>query len=246
MFFLLPIPIVLLHLQNSFTLKIYILISLIIIFFSTILIIARFEDQLGNQNDLQKNINVSLIQLNVSQEEKSSKNNAATRLQNIENIIQSSESELLIFAENNYPYLISDLNNLKFLSNHLKENQSIIIGGIKKNKFNLHNTFIFIDKNKIDHFDKIILVPFGEFLPFRNLLNFLSTIVGSNDFSIGSEERIINTSNNLKILPVICYEIIFFNNLLNLNNSNSELIVNITNDDWFGILSGPYQHFLFI
>ena len=44
-------------------------------------------------------------------------------------------------------------------------------------------------------------------------------------------------------MPVICYEIIFFNDLLNNDNFNAELLINITNDSWFGNLSGPYQHF---
>ena len=45
------------------------------------------------------------------------------------------------------------------------------------------------------------------------------------------------------IIPIICYEVIFFNNLLNKENINSALMINITNDAWFGDLSGPYQHF---
>ena len=122
-------------------------------------------------------------------------------------------------------------------------NQSIIIGGTKKDNLKFYNTFFLIEKNAIQDFDKIILVPFGEFLPFRVFLNFIDRIVGSNDFSSGNKTRLIKTSNNLKMIPIICYEIIFFNNLLNKYNNNSDILINITNDSWFGDFSGPYQHF---
>ena len=72
---------------------------------------------------------------------------------------------------------------------------------------------------------------------------FFDKIVGNNDFSSGNKTRLIKTSNNLKMIPIICYEIIFFNNLLNKYNNNSDILINITNDSWFGDFSGPYQHF---
>ena len=49
--------------------------------------------------------------------------------------------------------------------------------------------------------------------------------------------------NDVDIIPVICYEIIFFNDLLNNINKSSPLLINLTNDAWFGKFSGPYQHF---
>ena len=92
---------------------------------------------------------------------------------------------------------------------------------------------------------KKILVPFGEFIPFRKIFSFMEIIAGSKDFSIGKEKRIISINNHLNFIPVICYEIIFFWKLINDNNKNADLIINITNDSWFGTLSGPYQHFYF-
>ena len=149
----------------------------------------------------------------------------------------------MIFAENEYPYLITDLDDLNLLTRHLQNHQSIIIGGTIKENSKFFNTLILLEKKNIQKFNKTILVPFGEFLPFRKFLNFLDEIVGINDFTSDNNIRLLETSNNLKILPIICYEIIFLNDLLNLNNINSELLINITNDAWFGDLSGPYQHF---
>ena len=70
-------------------------------------------------------------------------------------------------------------------------------------------------------------------------------IAGSNDFSVGKKNRIIELDDHIRILPVICYEILFFWILMNDENFNSNIIINITNDSWFGNFSGPYQHFYF-
>ena len=169
--------------------------------------------------------------------------NSEKRLKQIEEVIDENKSDLLIFAENEYPYLITDLADLNFITNNLQNNQSIIMGGTKKENSKFFNTLILLEKNKIQYFNKKILVPFGEFLPFRNLLYFLEEIVGNNDFSAGDNTRLLKTSGNFNILPIICYEIIFLNDLLNTKNIESELLINITNDAWFGDLSGPYQHF---
>ena len=87
------------------------------------------------------------------------------------------------------------------------------------------------------------MVPFGEFLPFRKYLNFLEVFVGNLDLEKGKTDRLIKTNYNFNFIPVICYEIIFFNNLLSKNNKKSPILINITNDAWFGKYSGPYQHF---
>ena len=103
--------------------------------------------------------------------------------------------------------------------------------------------FFYLKKKKFQTFDKKILVPFGEFLPFRKYLNFMEIISGKIDFQKGTIERILTTTDNLKILPIICYEIGFEKIFKNINNKEIDILVNITNDSWFGTRSGPYQHF---
>ena len=65
---------------------------------------------------------------------------------------------------------------------------------------------------------------------------------GPNDFTSGKKERLIHINKDLNYIPVICYEIIFYSKLININNFNSDFVINITNDIWFGELLGPYQH----
>ena len=86
-------------------------------------------------------------------------------------------------------------------------------------------------------------MPFGEFLPLRQYIDFLSPISGSFDFSPGSKDRLIFLDDKISYIPIICYEIIFYWKILNEFNFNSNFIVNITNDIWFGKYSGPYQHY---
>ena len=160
----------------------------------------------------------------------------------IKKLINESKSDYIIFAENNFPYLI-DKNNLNNFDTFIKDNKKVIIGATTIHDGDYYNSFFLLEKNKIQTFDKQILVPFGEFLPFRKYLNFMEIISGSTDYQKGDAERIIITSDNLKILPIICYEIVFDKIFNNINKKEIDILVNITNDSWFGTRSGPYQHF---
>ena len=203
------------------------------------LLILNFN--LKNNNNL-KNITIDLeiFQLNFKNNDKSL--TPEKKLNTIINNIEKSTADLLIFGENNFPYLLDNL-DLKILKDSLKVNQVLIIGATRFENNKYYNSLISITKSKVNHFDKKILVPFGEFLPLRDSLNFLERIVGPNNFSNGNDQRLIYLPNNISFIPVICYEIVFYWKLLNKLNFNSNLIINITNDFWFGNYIGPYQHF---
>ena len=137
----------------------------------------------------------------------------------------------------------------KFNENHL-----LIIG--TNNYLDINDTrkyfngfSVFDNKLRILHsYNKINLVPFGEFLPFENLLrNFGLRSLTNNyqSFSRGSERNIIEINKDnfsLKILPLICYEIIYSGKLF--NKPEFDLIINISEDGWFGNSIGPKQHFV--
>ena len=102
--------------------------------------------------------------------------------------------------------------------------------------------------NLLHSYNKINLVPFGEFLPFETLLKKIGLRSITNNyqsFSHGNERKVIeiNRENfSLNILPLICYEIIYSGKIF--NNSNFDLIINISEDGWFGSSIGPQQHFI--
>jgi len=90
-------------------------------------------------------------------------------------------------------------------------------------------------------FDKTHLVPFGEYVPFRNLLNLAKVTSGTVDFSRGSGIHTMRLPGLPPVSPLICYEVIFPGQVVDPVD-RPEWILNITNDAWYGRSSGPYQH----
>lgn len=91
-------------------------------------------------------------------------------------------------------------------------------------------------------YDKIQLVPFGEYVPFHSLLFFLDKlVVGIGDFAAGTNTTVFELPK-VKFGVLICYEGIFPALTRRFASQGAELLVNITNDAWFGRTSAPYQH----
>ncbi|MBL8836258.1 MAG: apolipoprotein N-acyltransferase [Alphaproteobacteria bacterium] len=93
-------------------------------------------------------------------------------------------------------------------------------------------------------FDKFHLVPFGEFMPrpFRWALDWLRLTEGMGDFDSGPGPRTLAPGGFPSFSPLICYEVIFPNEVIDPAR-RPDLLLNITNDAWFGISPGPFQHF---
>ena len=99
----------------------------------------------------------------------------------------------------------------------------------------------------IQKYNKVNLVPFGEFMPIENALSSIGFKTITNEhqsFSSGSGRKPFNIKNDkidLILLPLICYEIIYSGKLS--KNENFDYIINISEDGWFGSSIGPKQHF---
>lgn len=91
-------------------------------------------------------------------------------------------------------------------------------------------------------YDKLHLVPWGEYVPLQRLFPFVSRMVaGIGDFSPGEHIRLLNLPD-CPLGAVICYEIIFPDLVRRIVRSGARVLVNITNDAWFGLTSAPHQH----
>lgn len=112
-------------------------------------------------------------------------------------------------------------------------------------KTKLYNSAILLSRQNTQpvFYDKKHLVPFGEYVPFR-FIPFIDAIAGPVDFTAGNEvQEPVKLANGHQLALLICYEVIF-PGFLNKNPSHkaADVIVNLTNDGWFGRTAGPHQH----
>jgi apolipoprotein N-acyltransferase len=109
-----------------------------------------------------------------------------------------------------------------------------------------NSVYVIDDGGRIlDAYDKVHLVPWGEYVPLGGLLeriglSSLSRLVGG--FSPGLAYRTVPVPHAPAMAPLICYEVIFPDEGVDRDNRPG-WIVNVTNDGWFGMTAGPYQHF---
>ena len=137
--------------------------------------------------------------------------------------------------------------------NYFSENHLLIIG--TNNYLDINGTRKYFNSLSVydnelrvlQSYNKINLVPFGEFLPFENFLKkfgLKSLTNNYHSFSRGTQRNLIEIKKDnfsIKILPLICYEIIYSGKLF--RNSDFDLIINLSEDGWFGKSVGPKQHF---
>jgi len=99
------------------------------------------------------------------------------------------------------------------------------------------------DGEVMGRYDKTHLVPFGEYVPFGEFLPFIEKLVaGVGDFSPGKADHVIYM-NGCGLGVQICYEIIFPDICRRMVKNGADIVINITNDAWYGRTGAPYQHF---
>lgn len=98
------------------------------------------------------------------------------------------------------------------------------------------------DTRDILYYDKIHLVPFGEYVPFKKYLPFIHRLVeAAGDFAQGEKSEVLK-AGDLSLGVLICFEAIFPELAGAFARNGANILVNITNDAWFGRTSAPYQH----
>ena len=236
----------------------------IIICFSFILLSVTFlifgKIKSDNFNSLKSTTNpyvIRAISSNISLDRFYSKKDELKIIKELIDLSSPTKTEPTIFLwpEGIIPdSYLSEMNIYKdiFLNNFGK-NDLIIVGlnSIeKKNDKNLLFNSMAVFNNNLDlisSYNKVNLVPFGEFTPFESILGLIGLKPLTNSyqsFSSGKNRVPLNIKNrkiNLDLLPLICYEIIYSGKLS--KDSNFDYIVNISEDGWFGNSIGPKQHF---
>ena len=105
------------------------------------------------------------------------------------------------------------------------------------------NSLLAVDRNGaiVAHYDKAHLVPLGEYIPFRKELAPVSGLIGRGSFEVGDSLVTMDLPGLPSFSPIICYEVIFPGAVTG-PGVRPRWLLNVTNDAWFGLSSGPYQH----
>jgi len=243
--------------------KEFVLKNIFFVLFCLIIFIGNYsygKFKLNNSNyKFDKEINVKIISPNFSLKDY---NNQSEEFQ-IKRLIKISDPKkdkktLFIWPEGIFyqSYLedIKKYRNLfkdKFSENHLiilGINNFTSINNIDDQKYFNSLAVLNYKLEILSLYNKINLVPFGEFLPFEKTLSkfgLKKITPGYSSFSSGDERMMINLGsqfNEKLILPLICYEIIYPAKIKKANQL-PDLVVNISEDAWFGQSIGPHQHF---
>jgi len=160
--------------------------------------------------------------------------------------------DIIVWPETAIPFLLTEnAGALKQIGDMLGDGQILITGAVREENsavsIRYYNSILVIgDTGEIvAAADKRHLVPFGEYLPFRDVLEGLglSAIAAlPGEFTAGSRLETVPVSDRLHFLPLICYEAIFPGEMT-AAGPPADFMVNVTNDAWYGDTPGPPQHF---
>jgi apolipoprotein N-acyltransferase len=161
----------------------------------------------------------------------------------------------LIWPESAFPFLLThEPDALAQIAALIPEGTVLITGAVRAPEAppgakidRAYNSIYVIDHDGsiLSVYDKIHLVPFGEYLPFQDLLEKLGLMQLTKlpgGFIPGVRRRPMNVPRAPLMLPFICYEVVFPSEAMPGGETRPGWMLNLTNDGWFGISTGPYQH----
>jgi apolipoprotein N-acyltransferase len=160
----------------------------------------------------------------------------------------------LIWPESAFPFLLTrEPDAMAQIASLLPQGTVLITGAIRAPEAppggkieRAYNSIYVIDHDGtiLSVYDKMHLVPFGEFLPFQNFLESLGIMQLTKlpgGFISGERRRALDVPGAPRMLPFVCYEIVFPGEATP-GSERPGWMLNLTNDGWFGYSSGPYQH----
>jgi len=200
-------------------------------------------------------VRVSIIQGNIEQDKKwepAFQRSVMETYADLSHEAALASPSMIVWPETAVPFIYrtDESRTKEFLQAHRNLHTYLLFGSIlyrgdRGGNAYYSNSAVLLDKtgNVVYEYDKIHLVPFGEYVPLQRVLFFVNKIVvGVGDYSRGNQYSLAETPFG-RFATVICYEIIFPGLVRKFFTDDGNVLVNITNDAWFGKTPGPYQHF---
>jgi apolipoprotein N-acyltransferase len=155
--------------------------------------------------------------------------------------------DLIVWPETSLPGIVSEIPHLmedvKKTARRLKT--PLLMGTVTEENGKFYNsTYLLSPKGAIaGRYDKIHLVPFGEYLPLRPVLGWINQFVPLEDFTSGTEYKLFKTDTICKPFSVlICFEDTLGYLRRNFTNEGTGFFINVTNDAWFMDTKAPFMH----
>jgi apolipoprotein N-acyltransferase len=198
-------------------------------------------------------IRVALVQGNIDQSQKWDPANFRKTLSIYQELSEKAAGktvDLIVWPETAVPgYYVPDLVDsqvVRSVANRV--GTPIVFGSLSYDRqgtrYRTFNSAFLVSpgEEEIFRYDKIHLVPFGEYVPLKPLMPFVDKLVeGIGEFSAGKEHTLFSTPKALCGV-LICYEVIFPRYACAYARKGANVLVNITNDAWFGKTGATYQH----
>ncbi len=162
---------------------------------------------------------------------------------------QDGPADLTIWPETAVPYMLEYAPGVADLVVESSGGRPVALGIQREEDGRFYNSLRLLERDGVEtaRYDKAHLVPFGEYIPFGDFayawfgLRAFAAQAG-NTYSAGPGPQVLSLGRFGKVLPLICYEAIFPRDV-NAMPERADWMLQITNDAWFGTLTGPFQHF---
>ena len=212
---------------------------------------------------------IRLVQPNIAQSEKWDPDNKGRLFRHLIDLTRRGPDgtdstlgavDLVIWPESSIPFLLLDTPEaLAEIAALLPAGVQLVTGAVRaepmpsasvagEQQWRFYNSVLVLDDaaKLVDRYDKRHLVPFGEYLPLQRLLEslgFEQLTRQRGGFAAGAGQQRISIQSLGEVRPLICYEAIFPDESSSTESrAPTRLLLNLTNDAWFGLSPGPYQH----
>lgn len=153
--------------------------------------------------------------------------------------------DFIVWPESAFPAFFLDVEPaVNDWKSNIAPHQIVFSGTLRGEDKTYFNSLVAIDGDAkiINTYDKAHLVPFGEYIPFQQYIP-IKPIARFSGFQQGGGVT-TQTAGNLNYSALVCYEVIFTGRVINKKQPAPDILINVTNDAWYGISPGPYQHWL--